>query len=132
MTTDTDAELRHLADQLRQRILSASIKGVIARARGYRSTDVKAELRRLGFTDSQCRVPAFLLPVWNVLGEIANYQYERMTCAAISAGKPSSTDCPAALATTSTCCRACATDAAPGSLAVRRACERHEAYVRAP
>jgi hypothetical protein len=74
MTTHTDAELRHLAEQHRRRILQSCVAPEVARARGYRSIDVKAELRRLGFTDAQCRVPALLLPVWNVFGEVANYQ----------------------------------------------------------
>jgi hypothetical protein len=74
MTTLTDAELRHLAEQHQRRILQSSIAPEVARARGYRSINVKAELRRLGFTDAQCRVPALLLPVWNVFGEVANYQ----------------------------------------------------------
>ena len=74
MTTHTDAELRHLAEQHRQRIRQSSIAPEVALARGYRSIDIKAELRRLGFTDAQCRVPALLLPVWSVFGEIGNYQ----------------------------------------------------------
>src|SRR5215208_1418002 len=74
MTNHTDAELRHLAEQHRRRILQSSIAPDVALARGYRSIDVKAELRRLGFTDTQCRVAALLLPVWSVFGEIGNYQ----------------------------------------------------------
>jgi len=74
MTAHTDTELRYLAEQHSQRILNASITAGVARARGYRSIDVKAELRRLGFTDRQCRVPALVIPVWSVSGEIGNYQ----------------------------------------------------------
>ena len=43
-------------------------------ARGYRTVTVRAELRRLGFSDSQARVPALLIPIWGVNGEVANYQ----------------------------------------------------------
>src|ERR687889_656225 len=74
MTSHTDAELRHLAEQHRRRIQASAIAPKVAYARGYRSIEIKAELRRLGFTDTQCRVPALLLPVWSVLGEIGNYQ----------------------------------------------------------
>src|SRR5215207_648832 len=74
MTTHTDAELRHLAEQHQRRIFQSSIAPEVARARGYRSIDVKAELRRLGFMDTQCRVPALLIPIWSIFGEIGNYQ----------------------------------------------------------
>jgi hypothetical protein len=74
MTNHSDAELRHLAEQHLRRIRQSSIAPDIALARGYRSIEIKAELRRLGFTDAQCRVPSLLLPVWSVFGEIGNYQ----------------------------------------------------------
>src|SRR5215211_3624607 len=74
MTTHSEAELRHLAEQHRRRIRASAIASDIALARDYRSIIVKAELRRLGFTDAQCRVPALLIPVWSVFGEIGNYQ----------------------------------------------------------
>jgi len=47
--------------------------GVIA-ARGYRTVTSKAELGRLGFTTDQRRVPALLIPVWDLSGEVATYQ----------------------------------------------------------
>jgi hypothetical protein len=34
----------------------------------------KDQLRALAFADVQCRVPALVIPVWNVRGEIATYQ----------------------------------------------------------
>jgi hypothetical protein len=74
MTSQTDPELRYLAEQHRQRLLNASITAGVACARGYRSVETKADLKRLGFTDTQCRVPALLIPVWSVFGEIGNYQ----------------------------------------------------------
>ncbi|MGC4192906.1 MAG: DUF3854 domain-containing protein [Thermomicrobiales bacterium] len=43
-------------------------------ARGYRSITTKAEMQRLGFSASQARVPALLIPVHDVLGQIATYQ----------------------------------------------------------
>jgi hypothetical protein len=74
MTTQTNPELRYLAEQHRQRLLNASITAGVACARGYRSVETKADLKRLGFTDTQCRVPALLIPVWSVFGEIGNFQ----------------------------------------------------------
>lgn len=57
-----------------QLISASSISPDVAKARGYRSVEKKSELKALGFRDVQCRVPALLLPVWGVHGEIINYQ----------------------------------------------------------
>jgi Domain of unknown function (DUF3854) len=58
-----------------QKLIDASgIAPVAVEARGYRSVTKKAELRGLGFGDNQRRVPALLIPVRNVTGEIATYQ----------------------------------------------------------
>jgi len=46
----------------------------VALARGYRSVTSKAEMQRLGFSASQARVPALLIPVHDVHGQIATYQ----------------------------------------------------------
>jgi Domain of unknown function (DUF3854) len=53
---------------------ASAIATEVAAARGYRSVTTRAELRRLGFSERQARVPALLLPVWNVRGEITSYQ----------------------------------------------------------
>lgn len=55
-------------------LAASAISEDVAKARGYRSVEKKSELKGLGFTASQCRVPALLLPVWGVHGEIVNYQ----------------------------------------------------------
>jgi len=52
----------------------SAISPEVAAARGYRSITKKMELRGLGFGDKQCRVPALLVPVWGVTGEIVTYQ----------------------------------------------------------
>ncbi|HEX5322540.1 MAG TPA: DUF3854 domain-containing protein [Capsulimonadaceae bacterium] len=63
-----------------QAMLEASaISPEIAAQRGYRSITVKAELRRLGFSDSQCLVPTLLIPIWGVSGEIALYHHRSDT-----------------------------------------------------
>lgn len=51
---------------------SAISEEVIAE-RGYRSVTTATELRRLNFTDAQCRTPALLVPVWGVHGEQVGY-----------------------------------------------------------
>jgi DNA polymerase-1 len=53
---------------------ASAVNREVAEARGYRSITTRAELTRLGFGDSQRRVPALLIPVRNVHGEIATYQ----------------------------------------------------------
>ncbi|MGQ9668332.1 MAG: DUF3854 domain-containing protein, partial [Anaerolineae bacterium] len=40
-------------------------------ARGYRTVTDPAELRKLGFAPSQCRVPGLLLPLWTTDGQSA-------------------------------------------------------------
>src|SRR4051794_12911057 len=70
-----------------QLIVDSGITPEIARARGYRSVTSKSELRALGFGLTQCRVPALLIPVWGVSGEIALYQ-ARPDVPRIKDGKP--------------------------------------------
>ncbi len=55
-------------------LADSGITPEVAKARGYRSITKRTELRRLGFADAQCRVPALLIPIWNVAGELAIYQ----------------------------------------------------------
>ena len=55
-------------------LTASAISDEVAKARGYRSVTVKAELTELGFSSTQARVPALLIPIWNVHGEIALYQ----------------------------------------------------------
>ena len=63
-----------LLQQHRQLIIDSSISSDVAKTRGYRSVEIKAELKRFGFRESQCRVPGLLIPIWSVTGEIVNYQ----------------------------------------------------------
>ena len=55
-------------------LTASSISDDVAEARGYRSVEQKARLTELGFSSSQTRLPALLIPIWNVAGEIALYQ----------------------------------------------------------
>ena len=52
----------------------SGVTPAVATARGYRTVRTKTELKRLGFTDAQCHVPALLVPIHNVAGDIATYQ----------------------------------------------------------
>lgn len=55
-------------------LTASAISDEVAEARGYRSVEQKARLTELGFSSTQARVPALLIPIWNVQGEIALYQ----------------------------------------------------------
>ncbi len=55
-------------------IEASSISTDVAAARRYRSLTTKVDAERLGFGRAQRNVPALLLPVWNVAGEVATYQ----------------------------------------------------------
>src|SRR6266542_1946099 len=55
-------------------LAASSIADEVANSRGYRSIEQKARLTELGFSVRQARVPALLIPIWNVHGDIALYQ----------------------------------------------------------
>lgn len=76
-----------LLPQHAQLLADSAISPEVATARGYRSATTRAELRRLGFAEPQRRVPALLLPIYNVHGEIALYQL-RPDTPRIRRGKP--------------------------------------------
>ena len=66
---------RKLAKHHKNMLLKES--GISARAvirRGYRTVTVKAELKRSGFSPSQCNVPALLIPLYSPTGEVSGYQ----------------------------------------------------------
>ena len=54
-------------------IAESGISAEVAEARGYFSAGTKVELARLGFSSIQCSVPALVVPIWNVHGEIGAY-----------------------------------------------------------
>jgi hypothetical protein len=74
MTASTARKTEALLPQHQALIEASGIAPEVAAARGYRSVQKKTELRSLGFGDRQCRVPALVIPVWGVTGEIATYQ----------------------------------------------------------
>lgn len=67
--SDGYLSLRHV--ELLER---SAISPKVARARGYRTIVTKVELRDFGFGKKQRRVPALLVPIYGVRGEIVLYQ----------------------------------------------------------
>jgi hypothetical protein len=53
---------------------ASSIEPAVRTERGYRTVTARADLLRLGFSDRQARVPALLIPLRGVTGEVENYQ----------------------------------------------------------
>jgi hypothetical protein len=66
--------------------VESGIRADVMAARGYRTITRQADAKRLGFSDSQCRVPALLVPVWGLSGDIVTYQL-RPDIPRISRGK---------------------------------------------
>lgn len=57
-----------------QLLADSAIAPDVAAARGYRSVEKQVELERMGFARAQRRVPALLIPIWGINGEIVLYQ----------------------------------------------------------
>jgi hypothetical protein len=75
-------------------IEKSAIAPKIAKARGYRSVISQADLERLGFSSGQRLAPGLLVPVWNVAGVVATYQF-RPDEPRIRDGKPAKYETPA-------------------------------------
>jgi hypothetical protein len=56
-------------------IEGSGIDPEVAAARDYRTIEKKADLKRLGFSDSQRNPPGLLIPIYSPTGEIATYQF---------------------------------------------------------
>jgi hypothetical protein len=57
-----------------QLVSASGISPEVARARGYRTVVTKSTLTRLGFSEKQALVPALLIPIHGVTGDIVLYQ----------------------------------------------------------
>jgi hypothetical protein len=75
-TTDTSASdfFSELDPDHAQLLKDSAITPEVAAQRGYATVTVKADLKRLGFNDRQCRVPCLLIPIRDMNGQIVNYQ----------------------------------------------------------
>ncbi|MDQ3360893.1 MAG: hypothetical protein M3534_04370 [Actinomycetota bacterium] len=58
-SSDPTSDLGELLSQEHQRmlLLESSISEGVVKARGYRTVEKKADLKRLGFSDAQCTPP---------------------------------------------------------------------------
>lgn len=73
-TTQEPEAVASLLPQHAALIRESAIAPRVAAARGYRSVESRAELERLGFSQSQRNVPCLLIPIHDVHGELATYQ----------------------------------------------------------
>src|SRR5215467_5947022 len=87
MTDIPDTPYGPLLPQHMELLEKSAITPKVAKARGYRSVIDRAELERLGFIAAQRLVPGLLIPVRNVIGEIATFQL-RPDIPRIRDGKP--------------------------------------------
>ena len=83
--TATDTE-SCLAANHQALVEASAIDPSVALERGYRTVTKRVDLERLGFSTRQARVPALLIPIRNVHGEIATYQI-RSDVPRVKAGK---------------------------------------------
>jgi hypothetical protein len=65
----------------------SGISEEVIEARGYQTVEKKADLMRLGFSDTQRNVPGLLIPAYAPAGDIATYQF-RPDEPRIKDGKP--------------------------------------------
>jgi len=63
-----------LAPQHQALIDASAITADVAAARRYYTATTKTELAGLGFSEAQRRVPALVIPIWDVFGQVAMYQ----------------------------------------------------------
>ncbi len=47
----------------------------VIETRGYRTTEKRSEIKRLGFSESQCNPPGLLVPIFSPTGDITTYQH---------------------------------------------------------
>ena len=78
----------NLTETHKKRLIEESgISPGVVEKRGYRTVEKKAELKRLGFSETRCSVPGLLIPIYNPSGDIVLYQY-RPDEPRIKDGKP--------------------------------------------
>lgn len=69
-------------------LLASALSLDVARERGYRSVLGRKELKNLGFSSAQQRVPGILFPLWGPDGSSAGHQYRPDSPRLNSKGKP--------------------------------------------
>lgn len=63
-----------LFEHHQKKLADSAVPAEVARERGYVSADTKAQLERYGFGVNQRRVPALIIPLHGVTGEIVGHQ----------------------------------------------------------
>lgn len=81
-------ELPQLLHTHVEHLRASAISIEVIRERGYRSVLGKAELKNLGFTPAQQRVPGILIPLYGVDGTRIGYQYRPDSPRHNAKGKP--------------------------------------------
>ncbi|MEQ1633388.1 MAG: DUF3854 domain-containing protein [Planctomycetota bacterium] len=74
-------------DHIDQLVRGSGLDAACIRERGYFTATTKVELKLLGFSDAQRRVPALVIPLLDTRGQIASYQI-RPDHPRIANGKP--------------------------------------------
>ncbi len=78
-----------LTPQHREYLRDRAVADEVASERGYLSAICKADLQKLGFGRAQQLVPALVIPIWSVGGEVESYQLRPDTPRLNEKGKPS-------------------------------------------
>ena len=52
----------------------SAVSAEVRRARGYRTITTRSALKGYGFSLNQCRPPALLIPIFDLLGRLVSYQ----------------------------------------------------------
>jgi len=68
---------------------ASAISAAVALARGYWTAKTKADIKKLGFGESQLLAPGIILPMFNVAGELCGYQLKPDSPRSIPDGKKS-------------------------------------------
>jgi hypothetical protein len=63
-----------ISEKHRAMLCASAINEGVLQRRGYRTVNIKEELKRLGFGRSQCLVPSLLIPIYAPTGQIVLYQ----------------------------------------------------------
>jgi len=93
MTTSSTLSPSTLSPGHTAMLAASAISPEVVAQRGYSTITHKAELKDLGFGETQCLVPTLLMPIWGIGGEIALYHH-RPDTPRIRDGKPAKYEFP--------------------------------------
>jgi hypothetical protein len=84
----------NLLPQHAELLAASAVAPKVAKERGPWSATKKVQLKDLGFSDLQCRVPAFVMPVFDVTGQVAFHQIRPDEPRADREGRPRKYETP--------------------------------------